>query len=95
MNAFFGTIMVSFLSSLDTLESINHHRKLLTKHKMRISDATHMSDLIPLINRNEVLRGEHIANLVTLWSVFRHTNKKDKTVRKSLKRMGQQHRYAS
>ena len=46
-------VVFSFLSSLDPLLSINHHRKLLTKHKMRLSDATHMSDLIPLINRNE------------------------------------------
>ena len=46
-------VVFSFLSSLDPLQSINHHRKLLTKHKMRLSDATHMSDLIPLINRNE------------------------------------------
>ena len=47
-------VLFSFLSSLDPLESINHHRRLLEKHKTRITDATHLSDLIPLINKNEL-----------------------------------------
>ena len=47
-------VLFSFLSSLDPLESINHHRRLLEKHKTRITDATHLSDLIPLLNKNEL-----------------------------------------
>ena len=46
-------MLFSFLASLDPLESINAHRRLLQKHKLRITDASHLSDLIPLINKNE------------------------------------------
>ena len=47
-------VMFSFLASGDPLESINAHRALFQKYGYKLTDATHLSDLIPLILDEEV-----------------------------------------
>jgi len=49
-------VMFSFLASGDPLESINSHRRLFEKYGFKLTDATHLSDLIPLILAEELLK---------------------------------------
>ena len=43
-------VLFSFLASGDSLESINAHRKLFEKYGFKLTDATHLSDLIPMVH---------------------------------------------
>ena len=46
-------VLFSFLCSGDQLAGIDHHRKLFEKYGFGLTDATHLSDLIPLVQQNE------------------------------------------
>ena len=47
-------VLFSFLGSGDPLASIDHHRPLLQKYGYKLTSATHLSDLIPLILEDEI-----------------------------------------
>ena len=49
-------VIFSLLGSGDPLASIDAHRPSLQKHAYKITDATHLSDLIPLLLDDEMKR---------------------------------------
>ena len=49
-------VLFSFLKSGDPLESIDAHRPMLEKHVTKITESTHLTQLLPIVNGNEIAK---------------------------------------
>ena len=62
--------MFSFLASGDPLASIDSHRPLLQKYGYKLPDATHLSDLIPLVLDDELKRIKEELGARSVFSIY-------------------------